>query len=436
MDNRQLEVDILGTILTYSERFSGVRQYLREEFFKDPFLRRVYRVVEECEEQGIPVDPVNFSSVGKFTEHEIGRVYTELCNRGSQAELQTMIRKLAENHMSFLMNSILPAIKKQNQEGQDVRESLDRLQLLVESCEQIFQSFRVQNIKSDLHRYTEYLDKKANGRIDLVHIGFAYLNELLGGGLEMGDLVVIGGTPGSGKTSFMLNLALSMLKSKVRVAFLEAEMTREQIYVRMNAIHEGVTKSIVRSGKQQKEVNQPFIGWLYDQPFHLDICEERTPSELKRRIDYYATIKHCKVVFVDYLQVFRVRQTGVSEYDDVSRTASMLRQLALKHKVCIFAASSLNRIHFTKNEKPGLHSFRGSGEIEHYMATGMILWGEENDVEELSNPQRKLELLVVKGREHARGTINLDYDLATQRMTEKREEDSILTSEEREHQSS
>jgi replicative DNA helicase len=231
-------------------------------------------------------------------------------------------------------------------------------------------------------------------------------------------LVIIGGTPGVGKTSFMLNLALSMLKKSIPMAFLEGEMTKFQLLTRMNAIQTGTDKNIVRSGRESKEVNLPFIEWMFDKPFHLVECVERTPSELKRRIDYFATVKKCRIIFVDYLQVFRSRVRGASEYDEVSATAATLRQLALKHKVCVVAASSLNRSHFSKNEKPGIHSFRGSGEIEHYMGTGIILSNEQDDAAELLTRRSTVELHVVKGREHARGVLNFDYDLATQAMTE------------------
>ena len=288
----------------------------------------------------------------------------------------------------------------------------------MDSVENMFQSFRISDVKEDVHAYTEYLEGNASGKITLIPTGYSLLDQLLSGGLALGDLVVLGGVPGSGKTSFMLNIALSLLQRNVRLGFLEGEMTREQIFTRMNSIYAGVSKDIVRSGKQFERANKPFLHWLYEQPLHFVECTERTPRKLKELIDHLASVKKCQVVFVDYLQTFRERSKGVSEYDEVSKVSALLRQLALKYKICIFAASSLNRTHVSSDDKPGLHSFRGSGQIEHDMGTGFILLGEENVDEELRNRQRKSEIHLVKGREHAKGIIGLNYNLATQGMSE------------------
>jgi replicative DNA helicase len=92
--------------------------------------------------------------------------------------------------------------------------------------------------------------------------------------------------------------------------------------------------------------------------------------------------------------------------------------LALKHKIHILAASSLNRNHYVNHEKPGIQSFRSSGQLGHDCAVAMLLIGEETDATELVTKRREVELQLVKNRDGARGTIRLDFHLDTQRMYE------------------
>jgi replicative DNA helicase len=417
VDTLSIEIGVVGTILCYTEVYHHYKAELKEEYFSDPFHRAVYRAIELCGSESLSPSAPNLMTVGGFSGDEMSRILGLASKAGALSELPFMVRKLAEEYTRRMIDAGIMSIKTKLAEG-DVRECLDGLQSVVASCDRVFQSFSAPNLANDIDDFIEQLNHIASGEVQLVRTGYGLLDGLLDGGLGLGDLVIIGGTPGVGKTSFMLNLTLSMLKSGTPIAFIEGEMTKFQVLTRLNAIQAATDKNIVRNGKRFNEVSLPFLEWLHQKPLHLVECVERTPSELKRRIEYLASVKKCKVIFVDYLQVFRSRIRGASEYDEVSATAAQLRQLALKLKVCIVAASSLNRSHVSNNEKPGLHSFRGSGEIEHYMGTGMILTNEQDDSRELSTRRCTVELHVVKGREHARGVLNFDYDLATQSMTE------------------
>ncbi|MDQ6635183.1 MAG: AAA family ATPase, partial [Gemmatimonadota bacterium] len=87
------------------------------------------------------------------------------------------------------------------------------------------------------------VDAVADGAIpaDTVPSGFPSLDKLLGGGLRRGDLVVLGGDVGSGKSALALAIALRVAQQRRSALFYSGEMLVERVLERALAI-EGRTR--------------------------------------------------------------------------------------------------------------------------------------------------------------------------------------------------
>ena len=75
---------------------------------------------------------------------------------------------------------------------------------------------------SPISRVMRRIDLVADGSLsgDTVRTGFPSIDRWLGGGVRAGDLVVLGGDVGSGKSALALAMALRMAESGAKVAFL------------------------------------------------------------------------------------------------------------------------------------------------------------------------------------------------------------------------
>jgi replicative DNA helicase len=71
---------------------------------------------------------------------------------------------------------------------------------------------------------------------DTVPTGFPTVDKFLGGGLRAGDLVVLGGDVGSGKSALALAIAMRAATAGCVTRYYTAEMVPERIYERMLAI--------------------------------------------------------------------------------------------------------------------------------------------------------------------------------------------------------
>ncbi len=63
-------------------------------------------------------------------------------------------------------------------------------------------------------------------------------NRVLGGGLVPGSLILIGGAPGIGKSTLLLQTAASLTKKKYKVAYISGEETVQQVKIRAERLKE------------------------------------------------------------------------------------------------------------------------------------------------------------------------------------------------------
>src|SRR5690606_14197313 len=113
---------------------------------------------------------------------------------------------------------------------------------------------------------------KRGGSVTGIPTGFVQLDKKCAG-LHPGDLYIVAGRPGMGKTSFVLNLAVNVALPRQAevadpsdpyaeagveepgygVAFFSLEMPREQLASRLLAVEARVDVSRIRSGDMRRE---------------------------------------------------------------------------------------------------------------------------------------------------------------------------------------
>src|SRR5215471_15418751 len=82
---------------------------------------------------------------------------------------------------------------------------------------------------------------------DTITTGFASLDRSLGGGFRRGDLAVLGGDVGSGKSAFALAIALRSAE-RHSVGYFSAEMTQQRLMERVLAMEGRVRVEELRQG--------------------------------------------------------------------------------------------------------------------------------------------------------------------------------------------
>jgi replicative DNA helicase len=413
MNREQLERDIIGAIMAKPEKLASVRNAVKPEHFQH--YKRIVEAILTAFEQGLKFDFSTIGVVGKLQQEE----FVELCSiePSFSANLPVLLRALAEEIIRDEAMNLKRAITPER----DAFELIDEVAAFQRKAEGIISANTRPDKLDILTKYAEcHLKPESQERISTP---FFTLNRMLHGGLSSGGFTLLGGTPGSGKTSFMLGLALHAAQSGTRTTFIEGEMTAEEILERLNGISTGEDIADLNRPENYERLVSPFVSKFYDLPFEIIPLYDRTLDRLASEVVAQVHLG-AKLIFVDYLQVFTPKRGDKSdEFMEIRETSRRLRTLALQHGVHLFVASSLNRSE-VKADKVSLNSFYGSSGLGHDCSVGLILSGELSDLQELIHPERNVVLHVVKNRSGPRGEIALKFHLRSQRFEELTEKEA------------
>lgn len=278
----------------------------------------------------------------------------------------------------------------------------------------------------DGHR--QRVEDRWHGRLDehVVPTGIPSVDRLLLGGFRGGDLVFIGGRPGSGKTSWMLQLAQRAARlTKKRSLIVELEMSPEALRDRAIAAEAGVP---FRTAYDQVGDQAARERWL-----EASAALEWVPVDIQRLTTTDRIAAYCEsamasefpvgAVFIDHIDYLQDRiQTDSAE----RRTAELTRackRIATGLNVPTVVLSQLNReVEAHAPFTPALKHFRQSGAIEQDADHAFLLYRRKYYVDKqmleadssrdyiTASPLHRVELIVAKNRNGEVRTIELGWE--------------------------
>lgn len=236
-----------------------------------------------------------------------------------------------------------------------------------------------------------------------LHSGLHRFDGVTGGFLP-GQYVIFGAKTSEGKTSLLVQLAVSAARQKAKVLFISLEMTNRQVIHRILAQEAGVpvqqmtNPSLLTSDSWTRLVNaKPNIPpgiWTADGMYDIDSLVAKV-----RRA--HAQMGGLDVLVVDYIQLVRASRNNKEKNrtQEVGEVSRLLKSLANDLGVCVLAASQLSRQHERDKRKPQLSDLRESGSLEHDADVVVFIYRPELDRDEPHlGGSIPCELIVAKNR--------------------------------------
>jgi replicative DNA helicase len=429
-----------------------VGDVLRAEHFYSDANRRIYDAIVDLQSKSRPVDVVSVATWLRDREQlqQIGGTpyLAQLTDAiPAVAHVGTHARVVREK---WRVRQLIGTCQRFAAEGYgtvgDTQEFIDLAEQAIFDIARVPESTAVRPVQEAIHGAFEILvaASKRGGGITGVPTGFDRLDRKCAG-LHKGDLYIVAGRPGMGKTSFVLNLAVNVASPRRMptnnpndplgsgdveqpgwgVGFFSLEMPREQLASRLLAGEARVDVSSLRSGRIQPEEWNKLtdaaarVGrlplWLDDTPA-LNLLDlrgkiRRLKADITRKTGDGPQAQDLGLVVIDYLQLMQGRRDAASREQEISELSRGLKQLAKEMAVPVIALSQLNRsveTRTTKDKRPQLSDLRESGAIEQDADTIIFIYRDEYYFPE--SPDRGVaEVIIAKQRNGPTGTVKVRF---------------------------
>jgi replicative DNA helicase len=395
-----LERQIVASILNNPAEFRVFMGVLKPSYFADEFHREVVSHAIDCVMSGSEPDVVTMAGL----TGEPVRII-EISGAASGAgSISLLSKRLAEHVIDDRVHDFREAAER------DALESVNQVRMLHAELGDILTAHDQTPKTRVVEDYLRYVRENAAGAVRSVSCGFPSFDRW--GVLRNANMSFIGGTPGAGKTSFLLAVALGAAMRGYKVRYLQGEMPSEEVMERLQGIWSGKPYEDIANGLYPRETDE-FADLILGLPLEFDLIYNRTMHGIMSAVHRAMTSK-AQLVIVDYLQVFVPKGKPQEEFGNIKLLSETIRREALLNSCHFLVASSLNRIEAGAT-KMTVNSFYGGSQMGHDANAAMILYPYE-DAATAESVTVKLD--VVKNRRGRKGEIAMHFDLKSQRMTE------------------
>lgn len=438
-----LEEAVLGALLLDNSAIYNVIDVLTGHSFYKEAHSVIYEAILRLFNRMEPIDLLTVTEeIGKLGKLEaIGGGYylVELTNRvASAANIEHHSRIIAQKYIGREISRIgTEMIRDAHDETVDVFELLDK------SENQLFslrtgrgrKEFNMAELTRSVFNNLEEASKKQDGITGVVS-GIHHL-DLVSGGWQPSDFILLAARPSMGKTSLMLLWALSAAMDGIPVQVFSLEMDAVKLQARLLSmlsdvplmgILRGFVYEIQKDGTSKKRN-------LYDTEFQRLTQAagilDKLPLHINDSTFNIMEIRaHCRrmqqkhgiaLVLIDYLQLINTTDEvkNRNREQEVSSISRALKLLAKELNVPVIALSQLSRDVEKRggSKRPGLADLRDSGSLEQDCDMCIFPYRPEyyNIIEdEQGNDLHGVaELIIAKHRNGALETIRTRFDATT-----------------------
>lgn len=392
----EAEDGVLGGLMIRPDLCEEVGSFLSAKDFGDEDRGMVYNLILSAHSKGLSPDPISISDVCDFLPSGERTIYI--------ASMIAANVKSAANTVSYARNVVDRATARRLYEiGMRITElaqSEGQISSQVSQAQQELFELNISDSVPDVQHYKDMLsgvidemELRLNGELEIgLDFGLPDLDRIVKG-LRPGNLVIVAGKPGTGKTVLGTNLAdkIASKEGKSSLIF-SLEMPGHELVKRALAAAGGVDKGWIDSGGKETDDYWPHMTKAVDVLRNADvrICDKGalTFSRICNIARFQHRAKPLHLIVVDYLTLIRgdrEERFGTRSQEIGSFTRGF-KALAKELNLPIVVLSQFNRAAETRSaaeSEPRMSDLRDSGEIE--QDADIVILGHRNDDERGQN---------------------------------------------------
>lgn len=426
--NKEAEQLVLGSILMDPEDVvPQVVEKVEPGYFYWKEHRLIFRAVLELFDKGDPADVVTVTNRLKEKDQ-----LDEIQGRGYLADLLDKVVTTAnlEHYTEILrqkalMRALINGGRRISELGYETNKELKDV---LDRAEEIVFEISRQETVEDFHLLSDFLRDHFDELEELHHdpsqqtisglsTGFPKLDEMTSG-FQDGQLIVVAGRPGTGKTSFALSLVRNIaLKEEAGVGLFSLEMTKEQLLERLLCAQGRVNLHQLRGGfvpsSKWRDIATA-AGKLQESTIVIDDMPGNAILDVKAKARRMKAEHNINLLVVDYLQLIEGTQNANTREQEIAHISRSLKGIARELRLPVIALSQLNRsVERREKKRPRLSDLRESGAIEQDSDVVTFIYREDyyEDEEESESDSTvsPTEIIIGKQRNGPLGKVQLNF---------------------------
>lgn len=417
----ELEANLLGAMILDHKRFKKAQEEgLLPEDFETYSYKKAYEVMLDT--QASDIVTIRNKIKDDFTFNEIREAAGYCISPAGFAHwIKAMHEKTANNKLLRLAAEIPEIVKTDD----SIDQKVDQVNQLIINNKVTKNTGSPVEAKDVLIKVKEELQNKDLISQSLIKTGFQNIDQKIKG-FKDGDLIIVAGRPGMGKTTWALNIATNNVLAGKTVLIFSLEMTNEQLIKKIVSSEAGINMDALLTGnltpnqwhkfnEVEKKLSNSGL-YVYDKsPITIETLINKTKA--------IQSIKNIDLIVVDYLQLLMTSNKAPSNSD--SRAASMtyisnlLKGLAKDLGCPLISLSQLNRgVEARTDKRPVLSDLRDSGSIEQDADMVIMLYRQEYYD---SLDTSLAEVIIRKNRLGETGDFELAFDGARSKFLDPEE---------------
>jgi replicative DNA helicase len=401
LDSTLLERDLVGACPWQAELVDQVR--LHPADFCDGRAATVFAALSSLHERGEQLDSLNLrvelERAGKLTQ--VGEEYLAAIGNRSNVFSPMALDRLHElAELRRFRKRFVDAIAYC--EAGDL-ESVHATCEVAISGQDVFQRGRSSSLREAAHEALTRVYQRSiasKGGNASMTLGLQCLDFAVGG-VEPGNMVVVGADTGVGKSSLALTMALAQERKGLTAGIVSCEDSLSVWGERAAARWSSVSALRMRTQLSREELMQlsALIERMPEPRVFLEVQIGKNEHDVCAAMRRLVRQRGAQVLYVDYLQTIASSNRGAMRKDQVREIAAKLKGQADSLGVPLVLLSQLSRPQKgERNREPTKHDLKESGDIENAAEVIVLLWIE-------SEKPNTLNLKIDKCKWGARRTL-------------------------------
>jgi len=359
--------------------------------------------------------------------------------------------KLKKRYQVKQITQLNESLTKDSSDKIDVNQTLSNMQRAIANVKSVNQAktYERRTLKESIPEFKdEFNAKLKDPKFDRGTLtGYSFLDGATDG-LREGELLLIGGESGAGKSMLLMNMALQMWMQQntldmtegftkgTNVLYFSLEMPfkpcRNRVLSRLSGVSSKMIRNPVtsegkiRMNSEDRSKLKASLQFIHNYPYEFEIIDIPRGATVERVEALYEDAKlkfNPQVVVVDYLGIMDDEGNKEDDWLKLGTIAGKLHEMVRVHNLIGLSAVQLNRMKASKDaeERVGMHRIGRSALIMHHANIGIQIETRQN---EKQYPDMYYHLIKNRDGEQGRGKLIKNLSCGTLLDDEIKNEDT------------